>query len=121
MQSKSTGTVTITSGTAVSGNLNMGAKVLSAIIIPAAWTAAALSFQTSDDNGSTWYDVYDDGGTELTIASAAVVAGRRISVDPSAYAGIDCIRLRSGTTASPVNQGADRIITLVYRKYYALD
>lgn len=120
-RSKTTGTVTITSGTSLSGPINLGDKVLSAIIVSAAWTAAALTFQASDDGGTTWKDMYDDGGNEITILSANVVAGRRISVDPSAFAGIDQIKVRSGTGGSPTNQGADRVLTLVSRKYYALD
>lgn len=120
-RSKSVGTVTITNGNSLSGAINLGSKVLSAIIVSASWTAAGLTFQASDDGGTTWSDMYDDGGTEITIASANVVAGRRISVDPSAFAGIDAIKIRSGTTGSPVTQLADRILTVVSRKYYGLD
>ncbi len=61
MRSKSTASVTIASGASLSGAVNLGEKVLSAIIIPGTWTAAALSFQTSED-GTTWYDLRDDAG-----------------------------------------------------------
>jgi hypothetical protein len=120
-RSKSAGSVTIASGASLSGAINLGDKVLSAIIMPASWTAAALTFQASDDGGTTWKDMYDDGGNEISILSANAVAGRRISVDPSAFAGIDLIKVRSGTSGSATAQGADRVITLVSRKYYALD
>ena len=97
-RSKSAGSVTIASGASLSGAINLGDKVLSAIIMPASWTAAALTFQASDDGGTTWKDMYDDGGNEISILSANAVAGRRISVDPSAFAGIDLIKVRSGTS-----------------------
>jgi len=120
-RSKATASVTIASGASLSGAVNLGGKVLTAITIPAAWTAAELSFQASDDQGTTWYDMFDDGGTEVQIASASVVASRRITLDPSAFAGVDYIKVRSGLTAAAVNQGADRVLTLTSRKYYALD
>lgn len=120
-RSKATASVTIASGASLSGKIHLGDKVLTAIIISADWTAAALSFQASDDNGTTWYDMYDDGGNEITIVSAAVVASRRISIDPSAFAGVDAIKVRSGLTAAAVNQGADRTLTLVSRKFYGLN
>jgi len=121
MRNKSTASVTIASGASLSGGVNLGDKILSAIIVSAAWTTAALTFQASDDGGVTWKNMFDSGGNEITIASAAVVAGQRISIDPSDFAGVDMIKVRSGTSGSAVTQGADRVLTLVSRKYYALD
>lgn len=120
-RSKTIGTVTIANGTALSGAVNLSDKVLSAIIIPSAWTTAALTFQASDDQGVTWYNLYDSSGNEITIASGNVNTSSRISLDPSDYASVDFIKVRSGTQGSPVNQGAARVLTLVSRKYYALD
>jgi len=121
MRNKANAQVTIAAGAALSGAANLGDKVLSAILMPAAWTAACLTFQASDDEGVTWHGVWDDGGNEVSIASAAVVAGQRISVDPSSFAGLDFLKIRSGTTAAPVNQAAAATLTLVARKYFALD
>ncbi len=120
-RAKNTVSATIANGTALSGAINLGAQTLVAIIIPAAWTAAAISFQASEDGGTTWYDVFDSTGTEVSIASANVVAGRRVTVDPTAYVGLDINKVRSGVTATPVNQGAARALTLVSRKIYALE
>jgi hypothetical protein len=61
----------------------------------------------------TWFNLYDSTGTEAALASALVVAGRRIPVNPSPFAGVDFIRVRSGTSAAPVNQAADRVLLLV--------
>jgi len=120
-RSKSTGQVTIAAGASLSSAGNTSDKVLCAIIIPAVWTAAALTFQASDDGGVTWNNVYDDQGNEITIASAAVVAGQRISMDPSNFASVDFIKVQSGVVGALVNQVVAATITLVYRKYYALD
>jgi hypothetical protein len=110
---KTVGQVTIPNGTALSNPIDLGAKVLCAIIVPSAWTAAGLSFQASDDGGATWFNIYDSTGTEAVVGSGAVVAGRRISLDPSLFAGVDFIRVRSGTSGVPVNQAADRVASLV--------
>jgi hypothetical protein len=121
MRAKTTEQVTIAAGTALSNAVNLGDKTLSAIVIPAAWSTAALSFQASDDGGATWHDHFDWLGNEISAASADVVAGRRIAVDPSSFRDVDMIKLRSGLTASPVNQGTACVLTLIARKYYALD
>jgi hypothetical protein len=121
MRGKSTGQVVIAKNASLSGASNLSNKVLCAIIMSAAWTAACLTFQVSDDLGVTWYELVDDGGTAITIATAGVIAGGRIQVDPSAFASVDFIKVRSGTLGAAVAQGAARTITLVGRKYYALD
>jgi len=120
-RNKSVASITIASGASLSGAVNLGDKVLCAIILSAAWTAAALSFQASEDNGVTWKDMFDDGGQEVTIPTAGAVAGQRISIDPAMFGGVDMIKVRSGLTAAAVNQAADRILTVVSRKFYALD
>jgi hypothetical protein len=82
------------------------------IITPAAWTAAAITFQASPD-GVTYYDLWFNDA-EYTIASATVAtaAARSIVLDPAVFYGIRYLKLRSGTSAAPVNQGAARTITL---------
>ncbi len=110
---KTTAQVIIPNGASLSNPIDLGSTVLCAILIPAGWTAAGLSFQASDDGGTTWFNIFDSTGAEVIVASAAVVAGQRISVDPSAFVGVDFIRVRSGYSAVPVNQTADRTLTLV--------
>lgn len=101
--------VLIANGTALSAQVNLGAKMLVGIHMPASWTAAGLSFQVSPDGGTTW--------NEMQTISAAVAitaaAAQYIAVDPSTWRGANCIKVRSGTLASAVNQGADRTLTLV--------
>lgn len=99
----------IASGQALSAAIVIDGKA-SALQIPAAWTAAAITFQGSID-GTTFGDIYD-GATERTFASAQVVAGRMLALNMADWLGFKAIRIRSGTAASPVNQAAARTLTV---------
>lgn len=85
-----------------------------AIVTPAAWTAANLSFQVSHDGGTTFNDFYDDGGNEVLVTASA---SRFIALPPRIFAGVTNIKVRSGTSAVPVNQGGTRTLVLVGRGY----
>lgn len=88
--------------------------IITRIEIPAAWTAAALTFQVSSD-GVTFMDLYDDSGTEVIIASASIPTGavRAIRLTLADWTNLLWLKLRSGTTGTPVNQGAERTIVVV--------
>jgi hypothetical protein len=104
--------VTIANGAALSGPLDLAGHVLIAIAMPAAWTAAVLTFQSSIDGGTTWSDVVDDTGTEVSVAAAAsrtIVNGGQLEK----LAPLGRIRIRSGTTGVPVNQAADRSLAVI--------
>lgn len=105
-------TVTIANGASLSGELPVGRGcTVVGIVMPAAWTAANLTFQASHD-GTTFNNLYDNG-TEYTITAAI---SRYIAVDPNKFDSISRLKVRSGTAGAPVNQtGADRAITLVVR------
>ena len=65
------------------------------------WTSAAITFQGSDD-GITFYNIYDKDGVEVTIP-AATHASRAYEI-PAAVMNFRFIKIRSGTSASPVTQ-----------------
>lgn len=115
----STKTTTITNGTALSGAVALGEQVLVGIQMSAAWTSASLSFQISIDGGTTWLDLYDDSGTEVTLSPTSP-AGKFLAISPDPFAGAVFLKVRSGTTGTPVNQGADRVLTLLTRKLFAV-
>lgn len=104
--------VSIANGASLSDAGNLGPFRLVGIVMPATWTAANLTFQVSDDAGTTYNNLYDDLGTEVTVTAAA---SRYIALDPAVFAGINYLKVRSGTSGSAVNQGGDRTITLVTR------
>ena len=106
--------VTILTGAALSSvSADMRNEQLVGIIMPAAWDAAALTFQGSVD-GITWGNVFTATG-ELSFPSADVAAGNLLAFDIHMTPAIRFVKVRSGVAATPVNQTADRIITLLTR------
>jgi hypothetical protein len=89
-------------------------------VSPAAWTAAALTFLASHD-GVTYASLYDSDGSEVAIASGSIptAASRFIAFTSdliAKLAGIRYLKLRSGTAALAVQQGATRTLQLVLRQ-----
>lgn len=109
-------TIAIASGTALSPAFFIGAKLPVALTMPAAWDAADITFQVSDDGGATWTELLDDSGTAITISAPA--AGKRLNISPGDFASAAFYKLRSGTAAIPVNQTADRTLSLTTRQFY---
>lgn len=101
----------ILSGQSLSAAVRLGAKALHGISMPAAWDAAALSFQVSTDDGATWQEM--QSSTAALAVTAA--AGQYIALDPTLWRAVNMIKVRSGTSGAPVNQTADRTLTLVLR------
>ena len=83
--------------------------LLSGIQFPAAMTGSNVTFDFSFD-GSTWVDVVETDGTEVTYV---VTAGDMVRVDPSgwAFASIGFLRVTSDG-----NEAADRKINLVFKQ-----
>ena len=103
-------TVTISSGQSLSGSLDTEGYPIKGIIMPASWDTANLTFQASVD-GTNWFNLYDDNGNEVVIQAAA---NRAIAID--SYAGslapFRYLKIQSGTSATPVNQTANRVLTV---------
>lgn len=98
---------TIANGAAVSDILTAWPARVSAIVMPAAWTAAGMTFQGSMD-GVTFFDVFNDAGDEYMVpvlVSQAVILNVPLT--------FPFIKVRSGVTATPVNQGAARSVSLI--------
>ena len=109
---------TIANGAALSGAVDLGSVIpgneIVGLVMPIAWTAAAMTFQGSAD-GTNFYDLYNDAGTELNFT---VGASQAIGLRQDARAILGRwrhIKVRSGTTGTPMNQGAERVITLIVK------
>lgn len=124
---RQTHTVTIANGASLSEAIDLGEQYsLSAIQLPAAWTAASLSIEGSVHptilppgstepgtplrNTLTYTAVTDAAGAQITYT---VAADKIVSIPKGTLDGIRYIKLRSGTTAAAVVQGAARTINLV--------
>ena len=102
--------VTIASAAALSGLIDLTGWSIVSILIPS-WTAADLTFQGSID-GSTFKNIYTKDGIEL---SATVVADS-IICDLLELGSIRYLKIRSGTSGTPVNQGAERVLGVLLKR-----
>lgn len=100
----------IAAGESLSSTADLGGLRLAGIEMPTAWTAAGLTFQGAASNPAGLADLYDGSGVEVSLSAAA---GRFIQVDEERFAGIRWLKIRSGTSATPVNQTAERTLRLV--------
>jgi len=74
--------------------------------MPAAWTAAVITFQSSVD-GTNYFNLFGDDGNEIYVEADA---SRRIHVNLDALSQHKYIKLRSGTATTAIAQGAARTI-----------
>ena len=101
-------TATIANGASLSDAIDCAVARLGRITLPAAWTAAALTFQVSPD-GTNWFNLYDAAGTEYTAQAAA---SRAVIIPVADFLSVRYLKVRSGTSGAPVAQGAERALTL---------
>jgi len=116
MKAFTTITTTIASGASLSSEISLDSWTIDAIITPAAWTTASLTFQAAEASGGTYNNIYDDGGNETTAAAAVDRYIALTGVDKEALHSVRWLKVRSGTGGTAVNQGAERTIRLVLRK-----
>lgn len=106
------GSVTIANAASLSGAIetHFASRVL--ICVPTI-ASAAITFQVSPD-GTTFYDLWymDGNGSGHEVWVGASTGGKAFEIPE--LAGWHSIKVRSGTSASPVNQsGGDTIQVLV--------
>jgi hypothetical protein len=106
--------VTILTGQSQSDAIDIEGFRLAAIDMGAAWTAANITVLAASELDGTYRPLHADGGGELVITAAA---SRIIGIDAGSgvLAAVRFIRLRSGTTATPVNQAATRTLRLILK------
>jgi hypothetical protein len=107
-------TATIAAGASLSGVVSLTEHSLHGILLPSVWTTANLTFQASVD-GTNFFEMYDDAGNEITVTAAAA---RYCALDPTRWRAINCLIVRSGTSATPVNQVAAAAIILNTRAIF---
>lgn len=105
---------TIANGESLSAALQANALMGEAVIMPAAWTAAGLSFAACETEAGTYLPLVDATGTEITLT---VAASQRIVLPLGLVRSHNWLKLRSGTSAAAVNQGGARTLTLLLRDF----
>jgi hypothetical protein len=103
--------VVIANGASLSAAVEIGKTWLTGLILPAAWTAAGLTFQGSVD-GTNFHNLYETDGTEVTVT---VAVDRFVRLAPMDWSIFSHIKVRFGTSGTSVNQAAARTIKLVTR------
>jgi hypothetical protein len=104
---------TIAASGTISAAVSMEGTDLVGLFMPAAWTAGVLTFQASYD-GTNFSDAYDIYGSEITLQTAA---SRYLAVPPLTLPDLKAIKIRSGTSATPVTQVAQAVLQLRTRHY----
>jgi len=106
-------TVTIANGGNLSTAADCNGLFLTGLSMPSAWTAANITFSVSANDGASFQNLYETDGTEMlwtvTVDNTYMMLPSR-----SLIGGITNIRVRSGTSATPVNQAAERTIILFF-------
>jgi hypothetical protein len=100
--------ITIASGQTKSAAIDLGDNTLVGLIIPAAFTGIAVTFEASDDIAGTYYAVKGSDGTSI---SYTVAAGTYVMIQPAVLAGVRNIKVVSGSS-----EGADRVIKGICRR-----
>lgn len=102
-------TAAIDSVGSLSNYIDTEGKSIAHIDIPSSWTAANITFKTSADTTSANFkDVVLWDGTELTVT---VTAGKVFLMNPQySWAFKRYVKVRSGTSATPVNQADARSV-----------
>lgn len=106
------GNVTIALGASLSDavDIGQGAAVVR-IGMPTAWTAAVLTLSVSDDN-VTYRNLYDRNGNEYTLQAGTA---RSIIVPPADTYGSRYLKVRSGTSGTPVTQATAQTLRVLAR------
>lgn len=97
-------TITGEDETGLSDAVAMEGYIPTQILMPSAWTAAALTFQNNES------ELVDTTGAAVQVTADA---GQSIILPMSQWVGVSFLRIRSGTSGTPVAQAADRLIRII--------
>lgn len=111
-------TVSITSGQSLSASVDLGTGVPLVLFMPAAFTGTSITFQVAyydeaNRTASTFVNLYDSAGNEVT---QTVGTSRCIVLDAAYFAGMQYLKIRSGTAGVPSAEGGTRSLVLITRQ-----
>jgi len=102
-------TAIIAASGSLSSEVDLGATYLVGLFVPSGWTSANITFQVSPD-GVNFGNFFSYLGAEVAFVA---VPGQYLGVDPTLFKGARAIKVRSGTSGSPVTQSSQANIQLV--------
>ena len=113
---RATTTLTIPASASVSEAFPLATRSLLGFITPAAWSAATLTIEVSL-NGTNWFTAYDSYGSAVgSYTNIPTTTATAYAVDFTSLLPWLFVRLRSGTSAAPVTQPANRVFQVVTRE-----
>ena len=97
-----------------SGTIDTTNRQIVGLQMPAAWTAASLTFDGSHD-GTTFVPIYHGSGAYTITAAMGAAEDSGVSLAKEAFAPWPYVRIRSGVIGTYVAQGDDRTIKVLTR------
>lgn len=99
-----------TAATGLSNVIDLSGYSVASIQMTTAWTAANITFMASVSSSATMQSVrHTTACTELTYASTN---SQQVVLDQYLFSGQRYLQVRSGSTASPVAQAAERALII---------
>lgn len=113
--------VTIAAGASVSEMFATQGYAIAHVIMPTAWTAAKLAYKTTWDGSPAALQFVKDSGANYEKTAVAASINVAIPQADTVYAPfmqlVSVDGTEASTSATPVNQVAAAVITLLLRKY----
>lgn len=110
----------IANGQNLSAAVEVSGMEVEALEMPAAWTAAGLSFQVSGDSSpkasAVFHNLYSAAATSAEVVIASATADTVIGPLRTVIPACNFVKVRSGTASAPVAQGAARRGYLLCRR-----
>lgn len=108
-------TVTIANGASESEAINLGGRAWGMVILPAGWTAAKLGMKVGLTSGGTFYGPVKDQAGALVLATVAASDAIALPQGDNHVWGPFVKLVSCDASGVAVNQGADRVLTLLVR------
>ena len=106
--------IPITTSTSNTIDTGGGRRQVVGLQMPAAWTAASLTFDGSHD-GTTFVPIHHGAGAYTITAAQGANASLGVSLAKEAFAAWPYVRIRSGVIGTYVGQDAARTIKVLTR------
>ena len=106
--------VTIAEDASLSESIDLKHYALIGVLMPSGWTDS-LTFQVGFSINGTiqYFDVYDNDGNEIVAVGGS---SRFVRIYPTELPAVKYLKVRTGTSGTPIAQGSNKTITLLIRE-----